>query len=117
VDPSQGSSGPYTLGNTSLTLTVNDSSGASASCSAKVTVVDQEAPVIGTVLALPNNLWPPNHKMVSISVDVSATDNCGVPECSITSVASNEPENALGDEDTAPDWEINGNLTVKLRAE
>lgn len=33
------------------------------------------------------------------------------------SVASNEPVNGTGDGDTAPDWQITGDLTVNLRAE
>lgn len=37
--------------------------------------------------------------------------------CKITSVSSNEPENGLGDGDTAPDWVIIGDLKVNLRAE
>ena len=39
------------------------------------------------------------------------------PVTRIISVTSNEPENGLGDGDTAPDWEITGALTLNLRAE
>jgi hypothetical protein len=35
----------------------------------------------------------------------------------IVSVSSNEPVNGRGDGNTAPDWQITGDLTVKLRAE
>ena len=100
------------------TWTATDSCGNANTCEQTITVEDTKPPTITDISASPNNLWPPNHKMVLISVDVTASDNCGVPVCSITSVTSNEPEDGLGDGDTAPDWQINGeDLTVKLRAE
>jgi len=56
--------------------------------------------------------------MVPVSVSTSKSDNCdAAPVCKIISVSSNEPIDGLGDGDTAPDWEITGNLTVNLRAE
>ena len=108
--------GPYDLGDTDVTLTVTDDKGASGTCDATVTVVDEEAPVISSVTASPNKLWPPNHKMVPVTVAVDATDNCDFA-CQIISVASNEPVNGLGDGNTTPDWVITGDLTVNLRAE
>lgn len=75
-------------------------------------------PVIFTVSANPNILWPPNHKMVPVALEVEAADGGdSEPVCQIISVESNEPENGLGDGDTAPDWEITGDLSVNLRAE
>jgi hypothetical protein len=110
--------GPYDLGDTEVTLTVTDDKGASNTCDATVTVVDEEDPVISTVTASPNNLWPPNHKMVSVTIEANATDNCDPePACQIISVTSNEAVNGLGDGDTASDWVITGDLTSKLRAE
>ena len=108
--------GPYELGDTEVTLTVTDDKGDSDTCDAMVTVEDQEAPVISSVTANPNKLWPPNHKMVPVTVAVDATDNCD-SACQIVSVASNEPVNGLDDGNTAPDWVITGDLTLKLRAE
>jgi hypothetical protein len=56
--------------------------------------------------------------MVSVTLSVSASDNCDdEPHSSIVSVSSNEPVNGPGDGNTAPDWEITGDLTVNLRAE
>ena len=110
--------GPYPVGSTLVTLTVTDDNGASSSCSATVTVVDTQPPIINTVTANPDVLWPPNHKMVPVSVNVSTSDNCGGPAtCQIVWVNSNEPENGIGDGNTAPDWIITGDLTLKLRAE
>jgi hypothetical protein len=73
---------------------------------------------VATVSATPNLLWPPNHKMRPVKVRFTKSENCNEPlGCKITSVTSNEPENGLGDGDTAPDWVITGDLTVNLRAE
>jgi uncharacterized delta-60 repeat protein len=99
------------------TWTATDSCGNANTCVQTIAVEDTTPPMITDISTSPSNLWPPTHKMVTISVAVTATDNCGVPVCSITSVTSNEPENGLGDGDTAPDSEINGDLTVNLRAE
>jgi hypothetical protein len=37
--------------------------------------------------------------------------------CAIAGVTSDEPIDGLGDGDTAPDWEVTGDLTLQLRAE
>jgi hypothetical protein len=103
--------GPYALGDTEVTLTVTDDKGASDTCDATVTVVDQEAPVISSLSATPNVLWPSNHKMVLVTVAVNASDNCG-SSCEIISVDSNEPVGK-----NVSDWLIMRDLTVKLRAE
>lgn len=105
------------LGENRVTLTVTDDEGAPGACTAIVTVKDTTPPVIKSSAATPNTLWPANHKMVPVKVTATASDNCGVKKCSIISVTSNEPENGLGDGDTAPDWQITGDLTVNLRGE
>ena len=110
--------GPYPLGDTLVTLTVTDSYGAKASCAAKITVYDDTPPRIISLAANPNSLWPANHKMVPVSIIISAIDNCSPTVTSqIIDVRSNEPVDGLGDGDTAPDWLITGPLTLNLRAE
>lgn len=61
-------------------------------------------------------LWPPNHKMVDVTVNYTVTDNCGVDTC-VLSVSSNEPVDGTGDGDTSPDWVIIDAHHVQLRAE
>jgi hypothetical protein len=101
-----------------VTLTVDDGHEGTAMDTVTITVVDTTPPTIHSVTATPGSLWPPNHKMVGVSLTVSVTDVChGSASCQIVSVSSNEPENGLGDGDTAPDWTITGDLTVNLRAE
>jgi hypothetical protein len=110
--------GPYSLGDTAVTLTVTDDKDASDSCTGTVTVVDNTKPTITSVSVSPSVLWPPNHKMVPVTVVPFTFDNCGATTCSIVLVTSNEPIDGLGDGDTSPDWQfIPGSLTANLRAE
>jgi hypothetical protein len=77
-------------------------------------------PDITSLIATPNTISPPNHKLVPVTISVTVTDNCDaavVQSCRIISVTSNEPVSGTGEGDTAPDWEITGNLTLNLRAE
>ncbi len=65
-------------------------------------VVDTTPPEI-TVSLNREFLWPPNHKLADIVATVETSDNCDLVSFVLTSVTSNEPENGLGDGDTAPD--------------
>ncbi len=105
------------LGTNVVSVLVVDTATNTASCGTIVTVVDTTPPVITSVKATPNVLWPPNHKMVPITVKVQVTDTCSATTWKITKVTSNEPVNGLGDGDTAPDWQIVGDHGLKLRAE
>jgi hypothetical protein len=98
--------------------TAADGCGNAASCLQTIQVVDTTPPVIHNVAVVPNVLWPPNHKMVPVTVTATAADNCdAAPVCAISMVSSNEPVNGLGDGDTAPDWTVTGTLSANLRAE
>jgi len=80
-------------------------------------VIDSQAPVITSLSANPSVLRPPNHQMVLVTVNVTASDSSGPATCKITAVTSNESVNGLGDGDQEPDWAIAGDLSVYLRAE
>ncbi|HEX7185078.1 MAG TPA: delta-60 repeat domain-containing protein [Thermoanaerobaculia bacterium] len=74
-------------------------------------------PVITGVSASRTTLWPPNHKMIDVTVFYSVTDDRDpAPLCAL-SVTSNEPVNGTGDGDTAPDWQVVDAHRVRLRAE
>jgi hypothetical protein len=105
------------LGTNLIEVVVTDSADYTASCSTTVTVVDTTAPVITGVSASPNSLWPPNHKMINITLKVTVTEACGPTTWHIVSVQSNEPVNGLGDGNTSPDWQISGDHKLCLRAE
>jgi hypothetical protein len=72
--------------------------------------------VIGGISVDKPVLWPPNHKMVDVTVNYTVTDNCGTDAC-VLSVSSNEPINGTGDGDMSPDWVIVDTHHVQLRAE
>ena len=110
---------PSTCGTYVVTYDATDSWGNEAvQVTRTVNVVDMMAPTINSISADPDVLWPPNHKMVEVAVTVDAEDICdAAPVCIIVDVTSNAPINDPGDGDTKPDWEITGDLTVKLRAE
>lgn len=108
----------FALGTTTVSCSATDDSGNTSTGSFDVTVVDSTPPQILNVQATPNVLWPPNHKMVDVSVVVVAIDAVDPsPVSRILSVSSNQPINGTGDGDTGPDWQITGPLTVKLRSE
>ena len=83
-----------------------------------VVPLDTEPPTIDFITATPTVLWPPNHKLRDVVVNVAVTDNCDAnPTCRIIAVSSNEPDNGQGDGNTTGDIQITGDLTLKLRAE
>lgn len=108
--------GPFPLGQHTVTLLVTDSHGATSSCVTTVTVVDRTPPTITGESVDKSQLWPPDHKMVTITVTYNASDNCG-PVTNTLSVSSNEPMNGIGDGNTAPDWQVVDTHHVRVRAE
>ncbi|MBI2866990.1 MAG: hypothetical protein HYX97_01485 [Chloroflexi bacterium] len=101
-----------------VTFSATDAAGNTGSATSTITVADTVAPSISSASASKDVLWPANHKMQPVTIAVNASDLCDPSvSCAITSVSSNEPENGLGDGDTAPDWVITGALTAELRAE
>jgi hypothetical protein len=107
----------FGLGEHEIELSVSDGVNEPVICATTVTVVDTIAPEITGIRPSTASLWPPNHKMVPVRIRVDVTDICGEVTTRIVGVESNEPVNGTGDGDTAPDWEITGDLTVDLRAE
>ena len=111
--------GVYTLG-----YGVTDGAGNSATQTRTVTVADTTPPQVTVAPAV--QIWPPNHSMLSLRLSdcASVTDACGGDGDidamgTITSVYSDEPEDALGNGDghTTGDIVITGNATFALRAE
>ncbi len=78
--------------------------------STATTTASNPPPTITDASANPSVLWPPNHKLVDVTVDYNVTDNCPLPPDSCTlSVTSNEPGDG--------DWIILDAHHVQLRAE
>ncbi len=72
-------------------------------------------PNVTGAAANPSVLWPPNHKMVDVTLTY-ATASCAPAKCTVN-VSSNEPVNARGDGNTAPDWAVVDATHITLRAE
>jgi len=72
-------------------------------------------PVISSLTASPASLWPPNNKMVPVTISAVVSDACDPsPVTKIISVSSNEPTNS--DAIAMGEAVITGNLTLKLLA-
>jgi hypothetical protein len=103
-----------------IKLTGADACGASASSSSQVQIVDNTPPSISATVT-PTLLWPPNHSMRDVHATVTVTDNCPGASYVLASVTSNEPDNGLGDGDTAGDIQNAAigtpDLDISLRAE
>lgn len=114
---SAASGSTFALGTSTVAVSASDAAGNTSTGSFTVTVRDTTSPVITSLGTNAPTLWPPNHKMVPVTVSAVASDLVGVSSLKIVSVTSNEPDNGLGDGDTAGDIEVTGDLTLKLRAE
>ena len=77
--------------------------GVTTSATFQVRVIDVIAPVVSVSLS-PDVLDAPNHKLVQVAATVTATDDYD-PNVSVklVSVSSSEPDDGLGDGDTAGD--------------
>jgi hypothetical protein len=105
-----------------ITLRVADTYGAFTEDSVIITVDD--VPPELSVAANPAELWPPNHRMVEVSVAITASDDCDpAPVVRLVSVTSNEPDDAPGPGDGETQGDITGadvgtaDDTLWLRAE
>jgi hypothetical protein len=115
VTTSHPSGSVFPVGTTTVTVTGTRLDGTTATCTFDIKVKDVAPPTVSAATVDKPSLWPPNHRMVDVTVNYTASDNCPV-NCTL-SVTSNEPINGLGDGDTAPDWEIVDAHHVRLRSE
>ncbi len=108
------------LGTHTFTLTVTDGDGASDTDDVTVTITDTTAPTISFSIVT-QALWPPNHKMVLVGRNISASDLVDAGTGVTIAVTSNEMANGLGDGNTSLDHQIvangNGSFDVYVRAE
>jgi probable HAF family extracellular repeat protein len=71
--------------------------------------VDKTAPVISSLKASPDTLWPPNNQMVPVALTVGASDDSGnAPTCTLTRISSSDPHPG--------DMLVTGPRTASLRA-
>jgi len=80
-----------------------DAAAAADDDSASVSVVDTVAPTL-TLSVSPVAMSPPNHKLILVTATLSSSDTCdATPTIRLVSIASNEPDNGLGDGDQPND--------------
>jgi hypothetical protein len=115
VTPPSGSTFP--VGTNEVVVSVSSGGTNLASCSFLVIVEDTEPPVITDLSLSRTRLWPPNHKLVTVTVRYESIDNCGATSECILTVTSNEPDNGTGDGNTTADWNVIDAHHVQLRAE
>jgi hypothetical protein len=86
-----------------------------------VTVRDTIPPVILSLLASPDELWPVNHKLVPIEISHLAADICDpAPVLTLLSITMDEedgPIPGVGDGHTADDIQVDESRQILLRAE
>ncbi len=76
-----------------------------------------EPPVCSAAAASPSLIWPPNHKMVPVTIG-GLSDPDGDPlGVTITSIRQDEPTNTVGDGNTEVDGSGVGTSTAMVRAE
>jgi hypothetical protein len=75
IQVAQSPVGPYSLGTTSVTLTVTDSFGATDSCTATVTVTDSTPPTVNCPSGITQST-DPGKCTATVTFSASATDNC-----------------------------------------
>jgi hypothetical protein len=104
-------------GTDTITASFTDDQGNARSAQASKEWVNNP-PDCSAVAPSTTSLWPPNHKMVEVSLS-GATDPDGDPvTITITGVTQDEPLDGLGDGDTAPDAQAgSASDKVLLRAE
>jgi hypothetical protein len=111
------------VGAHTVTLKVTDTTGRTDTDEVLITLSDT-LPPSGTVVLSPGTLWPPNHRMVDVTAQVLASDQCGGPvTVTLDSVTSSEPDDAPGGADGSTTGDIAGvspgtpDFQFSLRAE
>ncbi len=119
--PDHGIAGGLPLGTHTLTLEARDGTNPPVPAEVTVEVVDTQAPTLQPTASL-TILWPPDHRMVAVTIQAHAADNSGQVTLS-ASVSSSEPPEVDGSGNTVGDFttpvinQATGVITLQLRAE
>lgn len=98
-----------------VTVSGNDAGG-NGSVTECIVISINSPPVCDDVVANIDSLWPPNHKLVNVSLSGATDPDGDAITLSIVSVSQDEPTNGLGDGDKTPDAIISGS-SVDVRSE
>lgn len=110
---------PNYSGPDSFVFQVDDGHGNVATATVFITVeAVNDPPVCSGVVSDVVTLWPPNHKLETITLTGATDIDSPVPVITVTGVTQDEPVDGLGDGDTAPDAVAGASSNqVQLRAE
>jgi X-Pro dipeptidyl-peptidase len=101
---------PQATGVFTITLSASNAFG-NGTGALVLTIVDAAAPVFASLTASPGSLWPPNNKMVAVTLTAGVSDAVDpAPTTRIIGVSSDEPQSSAGD------WSVTGPLSLNLRA-
>ncbi len=101
-----------------FTLTAHDGTTIPGSDEVIVEVTADDQPPVFTASATPDMLWPPNHEMTEVLIDVVTKATCtDLVTCKVTNISFNDFDDNLGDGSTSDDYYQTGDLTVMVRAE
>jgi hypothetical protein len=107
----------FKVGTHFIILNAMDEAGNTGAANVTINVIDTTPPVI-TATVMPSTLWPPNHKYVDVTVNVTVADlGDPAPKITLVSFGSNEPDNAKGDGNTISDIVKVDDFTFTIRAE
>jgi alpha/beta hydrolase family protein/CARDB protein len=104
-----------TEGATTISYFATDNVG-NAEAAKTLTVRIDKTPPVATLSLSPDRIWPPNHKFVTVSPSLSASDNLSAVSVSAPVVTSNEPQAGCDRDDAPGDWSVSG-ASIALRAE
>jgi len=105
-----------------IALFVVDTTGLASRRDFNVTVADTLPPAITRVQSNPAVLWPPDHRLVPVHVEIAAQDACrGVARVTLVDVTSSEPDDGSADGRSTGDIVMRGatgsGADLLLRAE
>jgi hypothetical protein len=93
----------FPLGSTTVTWKATDDSNNMGTDTQIVRIVDTTPPELQLSVS-PTELWPPNHKLATITAAVAARDVCDPsPVTRLVAITSNEPDDGKGDGGTTND--------------
>jgi hypothetical protein len=106
------------LGTTSVTASASDVAGNVGTLTFDVVVQDTIAPAILSVSADPSVLMKRNHKMATVNVTASVSDDGdAAPDVRIVSVTCIDNGEVVGPAMASDDWRVTDDMTVELRCE
>ena len=118
VTYSHPSGSTFPLGTTAVTVTATQADSSTKTCSFNVTVTDDQAPTLETIVGTSLLEHPFNHTLENVGLTSTVSDNCSAAGSVQVSVFSNEDDEAGSDDESfSPDAKEIALGTLRLRKE